>query len=211
MTDLHYCGRSTNWAGSDVVQRKLISKNSPDFIVYTGDIVNDYETGCKTLAWHTRAVTPAISKNISWAITLGNHDMIGSQVDYSKIKNSRTSKVLDYYININNDLQLIFMYSGNLDGFTVSQITWMKSIGLNKRIKFIFTHVPPTNDQQFIMALPKNTRGVFFGHLHGKNDCVTLRGVPFCYGSHAGMGVGGGSLPAGGRMITLNGSFIVSC
>ncbi|KAF5177681.1 Phosphoesterase [Thalictrum thalictroides] len=79
--DLHYGEDAwTDWGpiqdvNSDRVMSKVLDKETPDFVVYLGDVVtaNNLPTANASLYWE-KAISPTRARGIPWATIFGNHD-----------------------------------------------------------------------------------------------------------------------------------------
>ncbi|PIA48289.1 hypothetical protein AQUCO_01400705v1 [Aquilegia coerulea] len=79
--DLHYGENAwTDWGpiqdvNSDRVMSTILDKETPDFVVYLGDVItaNNLPTANASLYWE-KAISPTRARGIPWATIFGNHD-----------------------------------------------------------------------------------------------------------------------------------------
>lgn len=84
LTDLHYGEDIGKDFQSDAFQKYIIDLEKPDFVVFNGDMSSDYtihgtDFDWWTAQWHTYT-SYVRQKNIPYALNIGNHDTIQSNI-----------------------------------------------------------------------------------------------------------------------------------
>lgn len=78
-TDLHYGESESQDTKSSSLQRSILTQESPNLVIFTGDLVSGYAwPSDKPSGWYReqyeKVIEPVRQGNYSWAVLLGNHD-----------------------------------------------------------------------------------------------------------------------------------------
>jgi hypothetical protein len=82
-TDLHFCANEVSNARTVEVMRGVLSAESPDLVVFSGDMVSgdDWERAGRQPGWvaaQWRAALAPLNGSVPYAVALGNHDVRGN-------------------------------------------------------------------------------------------------------------------------------------
>jgi pre-mRNA-splicing factor SYF1 len=117
-TDLHQGEGDEKDSQNSLLQRNVIDRESPDLIIYLGDMVSGWIGGSKSNWFHDRwkdVTGYAHSKGIPYAFTLGNHDdeadlsrleivklasKLGGNLSVTKVGPENVRGVTNYWVNI---------------------------------------------------------------------------------------------------------------